>query len=205
MKKLQKNPLYGPLGVFSFLAVSLAFSSFWLTHRSQFVTPGVFGGPVALASEMARSEEDPSVNEHLAVLTGFAPPTLIEKASPGALQEIVPHGYNWGKLHLHNAVDIAAPCGQPILAFAEGIISGAGSPAYWNSGYGGFVEITHRTANGNQYVTKYTHTEKNEYAVGHYVLQGEKIGLVGDTGNVHGPTGCHVHFEVHGAKNPFVR
>lgn len=168
------------------------------------VSPGVFGGPVVFASGIAPREGDPSVDVRLAAFSGFAAPRLIASAS-SVPEEIVRNGWNWGKLHAHNAVDIAAPCGTPIFSFAEGIVSKVGSPLNWNEGYGGFIEIAHRTSDGYEYSAKYAHTKRNEYAVGRYVMPGDKIALVGDTGNVHGPTGCHVHFEVRGAKNPFVR
>jgi len=108
-------------------------------------------------------------------------------------------GWNWGKLHYDNAVDIAAKCGDPVYAAAEGIVEEESSGNYWNEGYGNYVVVRH--ANGTE--TKYAHTLKNLVSVGDYVLQGEEIALIGNTGNVSGPTGCHLHFEVHGAQNPF--
>ena len=110
-------------------------------------------------------------------------------------------GWNWGQLHNFNAVDIANACGTSIFASAEGLVAYVGDPGSWNDGYGGFVEIEHP----NGVVTKYAHTEKNVVAVGDYVLQGDVIAKIGNTGMVHGPTGCHLHFEIHGARNPFAK
>lgn len=98
-------------------------------------------------------------------------------------------------LHGWNAVDLAAPCGTPIVASASGdvIMSRSGG---WNSGYGNFITISH--LNGTQ--TLYAHSSANIVGVGWHVVQGQVIGYVGQTGKT---TGCHVHFEIRGAKNPF--
>lgn len=109
-------------------------------------------------------------------------------------------GWNWGKLHNYNAVDIANACGTPIYAAAEGLVAET-KDAGWNEGYGGYVIIEH--PNGTK--TRYAHNSKNVVSVGNYVLQGDLIAYIGNTGNVHGPTGCHLHFEVMGARNPFAK
>jgi LysM repeat protein len=98
-------------------------------------------------------------------------------------------------LHGYNAVDLAAPCGAPIYAAASGTV--IVSKAYgWNGGYGNYIVITH--ANGTQ--TLYAHESSVWVSSGEYVTQGQGIGTVGSTGR---STGCHVHFEVRGARNPF--
>lgn len=111
------------------------------------------------------------------------------------------NGLNWGKLHDGNAVDIAAACGTPILSSATGVVTETGLPGAWNSGYGGFVRISH--ANGT--ATFYAHNSTNLVGVGDEVGQGSVIAKVGNTGQVHGITGCHVHFGVSGASNPLAR
>lgn len=112
-------------------------------------------------------------------------------------------GWNWGELHEYNAVDIANQCGTPVYASAEGLVVpddtlGDGTSG-WNNGYGIFVLIEH--PNGTK--TRYSHLQKTLVKLGDFVSQGQEIGLLGNTGNTHGPTGCHLHFEVIGAKNPF--
>jgi murein DD-endopeptidase MepM/ murein hydrolase activator NlpD len=112
-------------------------------------------------------------------------------------------GWNWGQLHNYNAVDIANQCGTPVQAAAEGLVVsdaelGSGSGG-WNDGYGSFVLIEH--PNGTK--TRYAHLDKTLVKAGDYVARGEEIGMMGNTGSTHGPTGCHIHFEVYGAKNPF--
>lgn len=106
-------------------------------------------------------------------------------------------GINWGKLHSKNAVDIAAACNLDVVASAEGLIIDL-KDGGWNNGYGKYIKIEHP----NQTKTVYAHLNKINISLGDYVGQGQKIGEVGETGEA---TGCHLHFEVLGAKNPFVK
>ncbi len=108
-------------------------------------------------------------------------------------------GWNWGELHYYNAIDIAADCGKPVYAAAEGLVIEESDDNRWNEGYGNYLFIEH--PNGTK--TKYAHTLENLVSEGEYVLQGEEIASIGNTGNTDGPTGCHLHFEVYGARNPF--
>ena len=87
-----------------------------------------------------------------------------------------------------------------VYAAAEGLVIEAGNIG-WNNGYGGYIKIKHP----NKTYTAYAHLNKILVDEGKYVSQGAKIGLMGNTGNTHGPTGCHLHFEVRGAKNPFAK
>lgn len=98
-------------------------------------------------------------------------------------------------LHGYNGVDLAVPCGSPIMASASGDVS-MSKIGGWNRGYGNFITISH--PNGTQ--TLYAHNSSNIVGTGWHVVQGQVIGYVGSTGK---STGCHVHFEVRGAKNPW--
>lgn len=98
-------------------------------------------------------------------------------------------------IHGHNAVDLAAPIGTPIMAAADGTVILSRTGGY-NGGYGTYIVISHD--NGTQ--TVYAHMSANYVAVGQRVDQGAMIGRIGMTGNTSGP---HVHFEIRGAKNPF--
>jgi len=98
-------------------------------------------------------------------------------------------------IHGYNGVDLASSCGFPVLASAEGTVIVA-KPSGWNGGYGQYVVITH--PEGPQ--TLYAHLKALFVTVGQKVTQGTHIGDIGSTGN---STGCHVHFEIRGAKNPF--
>ena len=98
-------------------------------------------------------------------------------------------------IHGHNAVDLASSFGTPVMASADGrvIISKNGG---WNGGYGSYVVVSHN--NGTQ--TLYAHLQETSVSVGQNVSQGSLVGLMGSTGKSTGP---HVHFEIHGARNPF--
>ena len=100
-------------------------------------------------------------------------------------------------LHGNNAIDIANACGTQVIASDDGIVSTVISNNKWNRGYGNYIVIEH--TNGTK--TLYAHLQSVAVVQDQYVLQGSIVGHIGSTGL---STGCHLHFEVHGAKN-FVR
>ncbi len=167
-------------------------------------------------SEEKIQEANPTVNVAFLgsgdslVVPGVAPKGNIERASASLASArnyftLPAKGYNWGILHNHNAVDIANGCGTAVVASAEGVVIpdlsfGVGTDN-WNGGYGHFVLVEH--PNGMK--TRYAHLDRIVVTEGDYISQGEQIGTMGNTGNTHGPTGCHLHFEVYDAPNPFAR
>lgn len=96
-------------------------------------------------------------------------------------------------IHDKNAIDMAIPKGTPIHASAAGRVILARNG--YNGGFGNLVIISH--PNGTE--TLYAHQSKIATSTGAEVSQGEIIGYVGSTGRSTGP---HLHFEVHGARNP---
>lgn len=105
-------------------------------------------------------------------------------------------GNNYGRIHSNNGVDISNSCGTPIYASADGVVTT--SQNGWNGGYGNYIKITHP----NGVVTLYGHLSSRDLQTGENVTKGQYIGAMGTTGN---STGCHLHFEVRGARNPLAR
>lgn len=99
--------------------------------------------------------------------------------------------------HGKNAVDIANSCGTPIKPAAPGLITVADGTG-WNGGYGKLVVIDHN--NGTQ--TLYAHLSKVSVKTGDFVPYDKIVGLMGTTGR---STGCHLHFETHGARNLYIK
>lgn len=114
-------------------------------------------------------------------------------------------GYNWGIIHGRNGIDVANSCGTPIYAAADGTVTLASvvdplgrTGRKMNGGYGKYLKISH--PNGTE--TLYAHTSSILVSAGEEVQKGQQIALMGTTGR---STGCHLHFEVHGARNPMAR
>jgi len=108
---------------------------------------------------------------------------LIWPCGPGAS---LTQGYKRG----HTALDIANRARGPIYAAAAGKVVKA--KYGWNGGYGNVIIIDH----GNGMQTLYGHNEKLYVTEGQYVDQGQTISWMGNSGNVRGVTGIHLHFEV---------
>lgn len=120
-------------------------------------------------------------------------------------------------LHGNNGVDIGNQCGTAIYAAADGIVtavrtteSRARTGAAVYSGYGNNIMIKHP----NGAVTLYAHLKDVYVFNGQEVKQGSMIATMGGGFEVIDgrrvrmegagrSTGCHLHFEVRGAKNPY--
>ena len=116
----------------------------------------------------------------------------------GGLQQPVPGRItsNYGlRMHpilgysrMHRGLDFRAAHGTPILAAADGRITGAG----WAGGYGRQVRISH----SGGLATSYSHMSRIAVRRGATVRRGQVIGYVGSTGLSTGP---HLHYEMYRA------
>ena len=87
----------------------------------------------------------------------------------------------------HTGMDIGGvPVGTPIYAAADGVVIKSVKNTY---GYGCHIIIDH----GNGVQTLYAHCSKLYAKVGDVVERGDKIALLGATGNAYGK---HLHFEI---------
>lgn len=112
-------------------------------------------------------------------------------------------------LHWYNAVDFShGKCGEPVFAAAAGevlkvkLTNSISKLAF--GGAGNSLTILHP----NGVVTFYGHLQTALVNQGDYVSQGQMIATVGGQPGTPGAgksTGCHVHFGVTGARNPFAK
>ncbi len=139
-------------------------------------------------------------------------------SSPSYAQNIQTSGYfiapttgrNFGRRHANNGVDIANSCGTPIYAAADGTVTKVylteDRTRRAGGGYGNNIIIKH--SNGTE--TLYAHLLKETVlpSVGEAVGKGQQVASIGGKPGTPGAgrsTGCHLHFEVHGGSNPFIR
>ena len=88
-------------------------------------------------------------------------------------------------VRFHFGTDFAANAGEPVNAFADGIVVFAGS----DDSFGKHIRIDH----GDGWVSHYCHCSALLVTEGQTVTEGERIALVGSTGLATGP---HLHFEL---------
>lgn len=91
----------------------------------------------------------------------------------------------------HEGFDVVAACGTPLVAVRSGRVLRRG---YDPVLYGNYLLI-HGEGEHRSYF--YAHMPRRAL-VGHgeRVLEGERVGAVGETGNAIS-VGCHLHFEIH--------
>jgi murein DD-endopeptidase MepM/ murein hydrolase activator NlpD len=98
----------------------------------------------------------------------------------------------WG---LHDGIDYAAGCGQPLWAGAAGVVTSK----YYSDVYGYRLFVDVGGAGGKGVTLVYNHAAGYSVGVGDRLLRGQAIGSVGNTG---WSTGCHLHFTVLANGNP---
>ena len=97
-----------------------------------------------------------------------------------------------GGARVHNAIDIMADHGTPVMAAAPGTVE----KLYFSEGGGG-TSVYVRSPDG-QWIYYYAHLQDYApgLAEGQQVKQGQVLGTVGSSGNA-SPDGPHLHFAVH--------
>jgi peptidoglycan LD-endopeptidase LytH len=92
----------------------------------------------------------------------------------------------------HDAMDIMAPAGTPVIAAAAGTVE----KLYFSQGGGGITAYVRSP--DRQWMFYYAHLQGYAEGLheGQQVTRGQAIGRVGSTGNAN-PEGPHLHFAIH--------
>lgn len=123
--------------------------------------------------------------------TATGPGLLLPVQGIGAdqLQDTFTDARSEGRVH--DAIDILAPSGTPVLAVADGTVE-----KLFNSERGGLT--VYQFEPSGRYCYYYAHLDR--YADGlaekKTIKRGDVIGYVGSTGNAN-PAAPHLHFEIH--------
>jgi murein DD-endopeptidase MepM/ murein hydrolase activator NlpD len=92
---------------------------------------------------------------------------------------------------IHEGFDVTAACGTKLVAVRSGRVLRRGFDPVL---YGNYLLI-HGEGEKRGYF--YSHLSRPATVrPGQRVLEGQRVGAVGETGNARG-TGCHLHFEIH--------
>ncbi|MEA3008461.1 MAG: peptidoglycan LD-endopeptidase LytH [Sphingomonadales bacterium] len=162
-------------------------SAFWFMAYSGIRVVGPSGSRVAAPN--VKPPPDPTPRSELVIgPTGLAIPVVGVKADD--LQDTYTQS-RAGGARVHNAIDIMAPHGTPVVAAAPGTLE-----KLFDSKGGGGTTAYVRSADG-KWMYYYAHLQA--YAPGLHegqaIRQGDAIGLVGSTGNAN-PAGPHLHFAI---------
>ncbi|MGW0363947.1 peptidoglycan DD-metalloendopeptidase family protein [Streptomyces sp. NPDC002990] len=137
------------------------------------------------AQSTARSSAGTSASGQTS--SGSSTPTasgFVAPVSGGISTQYRASGSMWSSGY-HTGVDFMASSGTTVKAIGAGTVVSAG----WAGSYGNEVIIRHADGKYSQYA----HMSALSVSVGQSVTGGQRIGLVGSTGNSTGP---HLHFEI---------
>ena len=133
--------------------------------------------PTVLAAASPQPEQVPG--KLIVPVAGIKPEQLIDSFSDAR-----------GEGRVHDAIDITAPAGTPVLAAADGEIV-----KFFDSKAGGIT--IYQASADKRFMYYYAHlmSRAADIKEGDQVKQGQTIGYVGDTGNAT-PGNYHLHFSV---------
>jgi murein DD-endopeptidase MepM/ murein hydrolase activator NlpD len=164
-------------------------SAFWIFTFNIFAAPNELQPAGKVASVETDGKPDVAIAEGLVVgPAGLAIP--VAGVKPGQLVDTFTQG-RAGGARLHDAIDIMAAEGTPVLAAANGTVE----KLFYSQGGGG-NSIYVRSPDG-KWIYYYAHLQAYAPGLreGQQVKQGQVIGRVGHTGNA-SAAGPHLHFAI---------
>ena len=173
-----------------------------VTRKYQYIN-----GQAVDVALVGSEEIKPSVSKILVKGDKYVPNVadLSYWAWPTSRPYSITSGYGWRWGEFHDALDIYVGYGSPIYAANNGTVYRVGTGCIagnlsCNSRQGNFVVINH---NIGGYYTIYMHLKDVYVQVGQTVERGQKIGTMGNSGNVYPVPnawnpygGTHLHFSV---------
>ena len=175
-----------------------------VTRKKQYIN-----GQLVDTTNVSSSELKPAINKVIIKGGKYAPSVadLSYWAWPTERPYSITSDYAWRWGSFHNAIDISGTgYGSPVYAANNGVVERIGTgctPGYLNcnSTQGNYILINH---NIGGYYTIYMHLKDIYVNEGQTVARGQKIGAMGNTGNVYpvpsssNPyAGTHLHFGVY--------
>ena len=162
--------------------------------------PNANAGPQVTPAEMPPLTPSPDPNPTIYVM-----PTPVETqpgrllipvvgVRPDQLQDTFSASRSEGRTH--DAIDIMAPGGTPVVAVADGEII-----KFHDSEAGGIT--IYQISADKRFFFYYAHLQSRAQGIaeGQTVRQGTILGYVGDTGNA-GPGNTHLHFSINAVVDP---
>jgi murein DD-endopeptidase MepM/ murein hydrolase activator NlpD len=171
------------------LGVVVGVAGWWLLASDSGASASGGGQPVAESSQAGpgSTREVVAPAQSAGVASGLLLP--VQGITAAQLQDTFTDARSEGRVH--DAIDILAPEGTPVLAVADGTIE-----KLFDSERGGLT--VYQFEPGGTYCYYYAHLQR--YADGlaekQVVKRGDVIGYVGHTGNA-SPDAPHLHFEIH--------
>ena len=159
--------------------------------RSSQIEPTPFPTPQPESTPVALPTAEPEPSTSLRAISLIIP---VQGVTRDKLIDTFTEARSEGRLH--DAIDIAAPLGTPVLAAADGEIV-----KFHDSQKGG-VTIYQLSAN-RKYFFYYAHLERRDELIAEkqFVKAGTVIGYVGDSGNA-GEGNYHLHFAITATTDP---
>lgn len=164
-------------------------SAFWLVAFNAGASRGE-GKVEAAGDSVTLHRPEVKVVEGLVVgPAGLAIP--VAGVRPDQLQDTYTHA-RAGGARVHDAIDIMAPHGTPVVAAAPGTVE----KLFFSRGGGGITAYV-RSEDG-RWIYYYAHLQAYAPGLkeGQKLRRGDPIGTVGSTGNA-SPAGPHLHFAIH--------
>ncbi|HEY0164738.1 MAG TPA: M23 family metallopeptidase [Sphingomicrobium sp.] len=175
------------------IVTAVLVSAFWIFYF------GITGAPAGSAGKVTASGEKVTID------TSAQPPvTIAEGVTVGPAGLAIPVAgikgeqlsdtytqARAGGARLHDAIDIMAPNGTPVVAAADGTVE----KLFFSQGGGGLTAYVRSPDQRWSYYYAHLQGYAPGLAEGQRVKRGQLIGRVGFTGNAN-PAGPHLHFAI---------